>query len=41
MDPTVYVKMFLMGIITYAIVAIIEYIRIGRIPMSEALKNVE
>ena len=41
LDPSVYVKMFLMGIITYAIVAVIEYRKIGKIPMSEALKNVE
>ncbi len=41
LDPSVYVKMFLMGIITYAVVAILEYRRIGRIPMSEALENVE
>ncbi|SFC53435.1 ABC transporter permease [Butyrivibrio sp. YAB3001] len=41
LDPGVYVKMFLMGIITYAVVAVLEYRRIGKIPMSEALKNVE
>ena len=41
LDPSAYVKMFLMGVITYAVVAVIEYWRIGRIPMSEALKNVE
>ena len=41
LDPSVYVKMFLMGIITYAVVAVIEYGKIGKIPMSEALKNVE
>ena len=41
LDPSVYVKMFLMGVITYAVVAVMEYRRIGRIPMSEALKNVE
>ncbi|WP_022779404.1 ABC transporter permease [Butyrivibrio sp. AE3009] len=41
LDPTVYIKMFLLGIITYAIVAVMEYRKIGGIPMSEALKNVE
>ena len=41
LDPSVYVKMFLMGFITYVVVAIIEYRKIGKIPMSEALKNVE
>ena len=41
LEPSVYVKMFLMGIITYAVVAVMEYRKIGLIPMSEALKNVE
>ena len=41
LDPSAYVKMFLMGIITYAVVAVIEYRKIGKIPMNEALKNVE
>ncbi len=41
LDPSAYVKMFLLGAVTYAAVAAIEYVRIGRIPMSEALKNVE
>ena len=41
LDPSVYRKMFAMGMITYAVVAFIEYRKIGKIPMSEALKNVE
>ncbi len=41
LDPTAYVKMFLLGAATYAVVAVLEYRKIGRIPMSEALKNVE
>ncbi|WP_035766965.1 ABC transporter permease [Butyrivibrio sp. NC2002] len=41
LDPAAYVKMFILGVVTYAVVAVIEYRRIGRIPMSEALKNVE
>lgn len=41
LDPSAYVKMFLLGAVTYAVVAVLEYRRIGRIPMSEALKNVE
>ncbi len=41
LDPSVYVKMFLMGIMTYGVVAVIEYRKIGKIPMSEALKNAE
>jgi putative ABC transport system permease protein len=41
LDPSAYVKMFLMGVITYAVVAVIEYRKIGKIPMNEALKNVE
>ncbi|SDA75979.1 putative ABC transport system permease protein [Butyrivibrio sp. INlla18] len=41
LDPAAYVKMFLLGVITYAVVAVIEYRKIGKIPMNEALKNVE
>ena len=41
LDPKVYVYMFLLGICTYAVVAIMEYHKIGKISMSEALKNVE
>ena len=37
----VYVRMFVYGIITYAIVAVLEYRKIGKVPMEEALKNVE
>ena len=41
LDPSVYFKMFAMGVVTYAVVAFIEYRRIRKIPMDEALKNVE
>jgi putative ABC transport system permease protein len=37
----VYVRMFVYGIVTYAIVAVLEYRKIGKVPMEEALKNVE
>ena len=37
----VYIKMFLLGLATYGLVAIIEYRRIRKVPMDEALKNVE
>lgn len=40
-DPKIYVEMFLIGIGTYAVVAILEYRRIKHVPMGEALKNVE
>ena len=36
-----YVKMFLMGVVAYAFVALLQYIKIRKIPMDEALKNVE
>jgi putative ABC transport system permease protein len=38
---TVYLKMFLLGVATYAVVAGLEYTRIRKVPMDEALKNVE
>ena len=37
----VYYEMFALGILSYAVIAVIEYRRISRIPMDEALKNVE
>ena len=40
-DPKIYLKMFLIGISTYAVVSLLEYRRIRRIPMDEALKNAE
>ena len=40
-DPKIYVEMFLNGIGTYAVVAMLEYRRIKPVPMDEALKNVE
>ena len=36
-----YAKMFGLGVIAYALVAALQYIKIRRIPMDEALKNVE
>ena len=40
-DPKIYLEMFLVGIGTYAVVSLLEYRRIRRIPMDEALKNAE
>ena len=40
-DPDIYIQMFFLGISTYAAVALLELRRIRRIPMDEALKNVE
>ena len=37
----VYIKMILIGILTYAVVAAFEYRKIRRVPMDAALKNVE
>lgn len=36
-----YIKMFLMGIGTYLVVAMLQFLKIKKIPMDEALKNVE
>ena len=36
-----YVKMFVMGIISYVVVSALMIVKIRRIPQSEALKNVE
>ena len=40
-DPMIYVKMFGAGFVTYAVVALLEYRRIRKVPMSESLKNAE
>lgn len=40
-DSVIYVKMFLIGLGTYLAVALLEYRKIRRVPMDEALKNVE
>lgn len=40
-DPKIYVEMFLLGITAYGAVAVLEYRKIRRVPMDEALKNVE
>ncbi len=40
-DPILYVKMFLLGFVTYLLVALIEYRRIKKVPMDQALKNIE
>lgn len=40
-DPMIYVQMFVIGLVTYAVVALLEYRKIRKIPMGEALKNAE
>lgn len=37
----VYVKMFILAIVAYLFVAILQFLKIKKIPMEEALKNVE
>lgn len=39
--PVIYVRMFLIGVVSYGVVALLELFRIRRVPMEEALKNVE
>lgn len=41
MDPVIYVKMFVLGFGTYLIVALLESRKIKKVPMDEALKNIE
>ncbi len=40
-DPIIYVEMFVMGLVTYGVVALLEYRKVRRVPMDEVLKNVE
>ena len=37
----VYVQMMLLGVLSYAVIAIFEYRKIAKVPMDEALKNAE
>lgn len=39
--PSVYGKMFIMNLFAFSIVAIIQYWKIKKIPLEEAMKNVE
>ena len=40
-DSKIYGEMFLMGMAVYLMVALLQFRKIQRIPMDEALKNVE
>ena len=40
-DPKVYVEMFIMSMAAYLVVALLQFRKIRKIPMDEALKNVE
>lgn len=40
-QPVIYAEMVVLGIVAYSIVAVIEMRKIRRIPMQQALKNVE
>ena len=41
LSRTVYIKAIVYGLVTYVAVAALEYRKVSRIPMTEALKNVE
>ena len=40
-DPMIYIQMFVIGLVTYAVVELLEYRKIRKVPMGEALKNAE
>ena len=40
-EPSIYGKMFALGMLVYAFVAVLQFRSIKQIPMDEALKNVE
>lgn len=40
-DPAVYAEIFALGIVTYGVVAVLEYRKLKKVPMDEALKYVE
>lgn len=39
--PSIYPKMFIMGMGVYAVIALLQFMKIKKVPMDEALKNVE
>jgi putative ABC transport system permease protein len=41
LDPWIYVKIFLLGLSTYLVVALLEYKKIQGIPLDTVLKNRE
>ena len=40
-DRVVHIEMLVLGIASYAAVAVLEYRKISKVPMDEALKNAE
>ena len=40
-EPAIYGKMFVLGMLVYALVAVLQFRSIRKIPMDEALKNAE
>ncbi len=41
LDPIIYVKMIALGVVTYGVIAWLEYRKIKKVPMDIVLKNVE
>lgn len=40
-EPMIYIEMFIIGILTYAVIAVLQYRKIKKVPLAEALKNAE
>lgn len=40
-DPMIWIKMFVIGVVSYGLVGLLQFRRIKKIPMEEALKNAE
>ena len=40
-EPQIYIEMFLMNLSIYFVVVLLQFMKIKKIPMEEALKNVE
>lgn len=39
--PTIFIEMFVIGVVSYFLISLLHYRKIKKIPMNEALKNVE
>ncbi len=40
-EPMIYIEMFIIGILTYVVIAVLQYRKIKKVPLAEALKNAE
>lgn len=40
-SPTILIEMFVIGLVTYSVIAMRQFVKIKKVPMDEVLKNME